>query len=463
MGTLRKLIGTKEFYKKVLWISVPIMIQNGITNFVGMLDNLMVGQIGTNQMSGVAIINQLMFVFNVCIFGGISGAGIFTSQFYGKGDNEGVGHTFRFKCYTCIFLTIAALLLFIFQGENLISLYLHEGSGVGSLADTLLYGKEYLLIMLFGLFPFAVSQLYASTLRECGETMLPMMAGVAAVFVNLGLNYILIFGHFGAPVMGSAGAAIATVISRFAEMGIIVVWSHRRTEKYPYLVGVYRRVKIPKELTGNIFIKGMPLMINEILWSTGIAFLAQCYALRGLEVVAAQNICSTIGNVFNVVYLALGSSVAIVIGQLLGAGKKEEAKEKAWQMLGFTVVLCIFIALAMALFSRAFPEIYKTEDSVKELATDMILITTAVLPFQAFTNGTYFTLRCGGKTFITFLFDSFFVWVFVAPLAFFLAKYAPFGILTVYGLVQATELIKCTIGFILVKKGSWAQNITETA
>jgi len=150
---MKKLIGTKEFYKKVLFIAIPIMIQNGITNFVGMLDNIMVGQIGTEQMSGVAIVNQLMFVFNVCIFGGISGAGIFTSQFYGKGDHEGVRNTFRFKVYTCFFMTVLAAALFGFGGEYLIGLYLHEGGEVGNLALTLNYGKEYLFLMIFGLLP----------------------------------------------------------------------------------------------------------------------------------------------------------------------------------------------------------------------------------------------------------------------------------------------------------------------
>jgi len=461
ISIMKKLIGTKDFYKKVLFIAIPIMVQNGITNFVSMLDNIMVGQIGTDQMSGVAIVNQLMFVFNICIFGGISGAGIFTAQFYGKGDQEGIRNTFRFKVYTCGILTLLAMFIFIFGDNFLISLYLHEGSEVGNLALTLSCGKEYLAIMLMGLLPFAVSQIYASTLRECGETILPMVGGVAAVFVNLILNYILIFGHFGAPRLGANGAAIATVISRFFEMGIVVIWTHVKKKKYKFITGVYRTMRIPGQLVRVILAKGSPLMANEILWAVGMATIAQCYAYRGLAVVAAQNITSTIVNVFNIVYIALGSSVSIIVGQLLGAGRKEEAKEKDAQLIAFAVVSCLLVAVLMACFSKVFPAVYNTQQQVKDLATAFILVSTLVMPLQAFTHAAYFTLRSGGKTWITFLFDSVFVWIIVVPFAYCLSRFTTLGIIMVYLLVQATEIIKCLIGFFMVKSGMWTQNMVE--
>ncbi len=458
---MRKLIGTKDFYKKILLISVPIMVQNGITNFVSMIDNIMVGQIGTDQMSGVAIVNQLMFVFNICIFGGISGAGIFTAQFYGKGDQEGIRNTFRFKAYTCLLLTALGIAIFALGGDLLISLYLHEGSDVGNLAMTLSYGKGYLYLMMLGLLPFAISQVYASTLRECGETILPMTAGIIAVLVNLIFNYILIFGKFNFPALGANGAAVATVISRFIEMLIIVIWTHKKKEKNTFIVGVYRSLRIPAELVSIILKKGFPLMINELLWAVGMAMIAQCYAYRGLAVVAAQNITSTIVNVFNIVYIALGSSVSIIIGQLLGAGKKEEAKEKDAQLIAFAVASCSLVAALMACFASVFPEVYNTEEQVKTLATSFILVSTFAMPFQAFTHASYFTLRSGGKTWITFLFDSVFVWAIVVPFAFCLSRYTGIGIVAVYLLVQATEVIKCIIGYLLIKQGSWTQNIVE--
>ena len=153
-----KFIGDKYFYRRVLFLAVPLIIQNAITSFVSFLDNIMVGQIGTEQMSGVAIVNQLMFVFNICIFGGVSGAGIFGTQFYGKGDYEGQKYAFRFKLYACMCIAAAALLLFGTCNTQLISLYLNDSGSVGDITLALKYGEEYLYIMILGLIPFALNQ-----------------------------------------------------------------------------------------------------------------------------------------------------------------------------------------------------------------------------------------------------------------------------------------------------------------
>lgn len=128
-----KLIGDKAFYRRVLFIALPMIGQNAITSFVSFLDNIMVGMIGTEQMSGVAIVNQLIFVFNICIFGGVSGAGIFGTQFFGKGDYEGQKHAFRFKVIASTILTLLALCLGIFAGTELIQLYLNDSGDVGNI------------------------------------------------------------------------------------------------------------------------------------------------------------------------------------------------------------------------------------------------------------------------------------------------------------------------------------------
>jgi len=171
--SIRKFIGTKRFYKTLLGVMIPILIQNAITNFVSLLDNVMVGRVGTEQMSGVSIVNQLLFVFYLCIFGAISGAGLFSAQFFGKRDHEGVRHTFRFKWYISLLLLGGATALLIAAGEPLIGLYLHEGGETGDLALTLHYAKQYLAISLIGLLPYTVTQVYAGTLREIGHTVPP--------------------------------------------------------------------------------------------------------------------------------------------------------------------------------------------------------------------------------------------------------------------------------------------------
>lgn len=457
----KKFIGDRDFYGYVLRLAVPMIIQNAITSFVSFLDNIMVGQIGTEQMSGVAIVNQLMFVFNICIFGAVSGAGIFGTQFYGKGDYEGQKYAYRFKIYSSALITGLAICLFVFAGDTLISLYLNDSGSVGDITLALEYGLEYLAIMVIGLVPFALAQTYISSVRECGQTFVPMIAGVAAVFTNLLLDVILIFGLFGMPALGVKGAAIATVIARFIECIIVVVWTHLHKEKNKFIVGAYNSLLIPKNIFISILKKGTPLMLNEMFWAAGVAVVAQCYAVRGLEVVAAQNISSTISNLFNVVYIQLGGCISIVVGQLLGAGKIEEAKDADNKMIFFSVACCSAVALVMILIGGYFPAIYKTEESIKELATIFIMISAAVMPLCSFCHCTYFTLRSGGKTGITFLFDSVYSWVLVIPYAYVLANYTSLSIVMVFFLVQFMEIVKAIIGFFMVRSGVWLQNIVN--
>ena len=459
---LNKFIGDKKFYGRVLKVAVPIMIQNGISNFVSLLDNIMIGQVGTEKMSGVAIVNQLMFVLYLGLFGALAGPGIYGAQFFGSGNHEGVRHSFRYKMYISLLLVFIGILVFLTCGESLMTLYLSEEVETAQSADMVLkYGHDYLLVMLIGLIPFAIEEVYASTLRECGQTKVPMVAGLVAVAVNLCLNYVLIFGKFGFPELGVTGAAIATVISRFVQAIVVIVWTHRNTIKMKFAVGLYKSLKIPEELVGKITVKGLPLMMNELLWSAGMAVLNQCYSRRGLDAVAGLNIASTFNNLFNVVFIAMGSAVAILVGQLLGAGELEEARDTDTKLITFSVGSSLLLGIVLFILARVFPELYNSEDSVKELACGFIRISAVCMPLYAFMHASYFTLRTGGKTFVTFLFDSVFLWGISIPTAFIISRFTGMEVLMMFFCIQMIDLIKCIIGFILVKKGIWLQNLVK--
>lgn len=459
MNIRKKLLGDKAFYAKVLAVTVPIMIQNGITNFVGLLDNIMVGRIGTEQMSGIAIVNQLLMVFNLAIFGAISGVGIFGAQFFGCKNHKGVQHTLRFKIYVGLGILVLGTIILMAGGDQLIQMYLHGEGNEQALQATLGYGREYLWVMLIGLPPFVLEEIYASTLREGGETKVPMIAGVVAVLVNLTLNYLLIFGKFGFPELGVVGAAIATAISRYVQMVVVIAWTHRNPEKMPFITGAYREWKVPGQLTWNIFRKGTPLMLNEILWSAGMAIMTQCYSTRGLDAVAALNISTVISNLFNVVFVAMGSAVSIIVGQLLGAGKMEEAKDTDRKLIAFAVMSCVVMGAIVFVLAPLFPKLYNTSTEVKELATVLLRVAALCMPIFGFLHTTYFTLRSGGKTIITFLFDSVFLWCVSIPVAYVLSRHSAMAIAALYLCCQMLDLIKCVIGFVLVKKGVWLNNI----
>lgn len=460
-----KLTGTRDFYKKVLSIAVPVMIQNGITNFVNMLDNIMVGRVGTDAMSGVSIVNQLIFVFILCLFGATAGIGIFTAQFAGKGDNDGIRYTLRIKLIVVIFLTIIGISLLVVKGENLIGFWLRGDSGTGSIANTLASAKSYLFMSIFQLFPLAVAMSYTGTLRETGETVLPMKAGVTAVLVNLVGNYILIYGKFGAPELGVTGAALATVISRYVEAIIVIFWTHSHSSKNRFVLGLYKSLYVPADLVQKIAIKSSPILLNEFLWSSGQTMLNQQYSLLGLDVVASLNISTTINNVFNIGLIAMGDAIAILLGQELGKKKKNRAEllEEAHQLAFCTMIICILSGIALLFISQWFPKIYNTSDTIRTLASGLICISAVCMPLYGYENSAYFTLRSGGNTWMTFVFDSLFIWIISIPVLFLLIRFTSLTVLPIFAIVQLLELLKCTLGFILVSKGVWINDLTQYA
>lgn len=458
---MKKLIGTKAFYASVLGVAFPIMIQNGISNLVGLLDNVMIGQIGTEQMSGVSIVNQLVFVYILCMFGITSGAGILGAQFYGQKNMPGVRDVLRVKLIIATIALAGVITLFLTFDTNLISLYLKSDSDANDIAATLMYGKAYLKTLMWGMPFLGIEMCYSSTLRESGETKVPMRASIASVFVNLILNYILIFGKFGAPKMGVEGAAIATNISRLIAMCYVVIWAHRHIEKNPYIDGLYKHFRVSWSIFAKIFVLALPLMLNETLWAAGNAAVNTCYSYRGLSVVAGINIQSTIYNIFNIMYIAMGDAIAIIVGQQLGAGDIDKAKDSSGKIIAMSVFFSVVGGTLMFGVSNLFPLLYNTTDEVRSIAGTVIRITACFMPIHAFLHAVYFAIRSGGKTFVTFLFDSVYLWVVAFPFAYYIAHYTGMEFKYMFISCQSIDLIKVTVGVLIYKSGIWAQNITN--
>ncbi len=454
----KKYIGDKAFYRRYIFLATPMIIQNAITNFVSFLDNIMVGQLGQEAISAVATVNQLNFVFSLAVFGAASAGSIYGAQYFGKGDHKGHMYTFRFKLYTTLLVTILGILMFKVWGSQLISLFLTESKGASpELALSL--GLKYLSIILVGLIPFAVNQAYATNIKETGQTVVPMVAGMVAVATNAILDYCLIFGFGPFPQLGVEGAAIATVIARYIEAAIVIIWAHTHADKNKYLAGAYLGFGIPRKIFNQILIKGAPLMLNEVLWAAGVSAVTQSYSIRGMNVLTALSISNTVGNLFNIVFIQLGACISIIVGQYLGAGELEEAKDADNKMIAFSVFCCTIMAVIMFAFGGLFPHIYNVEPEIRELATKFIAVAALWMPFCSFSHCSYFTLRSGGKTLVTFLFDSVFTWVVMAPLAFVLAHFTGLGIVWVYFFVQGTEIIKNIMGYFMVKSDVWLQQI----
>ena len=349
---IRSLIGDRAFYRRLFTVMLPILTQNLITNFVNLLDNVMVGQVGTEPMSGVAIVNQLLFVFNLCVFGGLAGAGIFTAQFYGKNDNRGVADTFRGKLYIALGVLAVAFTVLIGFGEELILSFIHEGQENLDMAATLTYGKDYLRVMLLQLVPFAVMQIYASTLRETGETLLPMKAGIVAVLVNLTGNYILIFGKLGAPALGVVGAAIATVLSQ----AVSAVWILR------FLTGKKTMLKLRfgnMILEPGVILPCLGLGVSSfVMVSTesilSVSFTSSLFRYGGDVAVGAMTVLTSVNQVISMPLVGICQGGQPLMSYNYGAGKLDRVKEAF--LCQFTV--CVSYATVFWVLVQLFPSFF---------------------------------------------------------------------------------------------------------
>lgn len=451
----------QSIYNVVLKLAVPMMIQSGITNAVGLVDNLMVGSLGTERMTAVSIAGQLFFVFYLAVFGGLSGPGIYGAQFYGKKNEEGVRNIVRLKCWIVMLIVFAGILTFIFFGNDLLLLYFQGDAAEIDATLTLELAHEYLMIMLIGLVPFGVTQIYSGSLRMTNESIKPMVAGIVSVVADIVFNYLLIYGKLGLPELGVRGAAIATVISRFVECGVIVIWSHKDAKKHTFLLGLYKKLTVPVSLAREVIIKGFPIFLNEFMWAGGMAFMTQSYSVRGLEIIAGSNISNSLCNLMNVVFIAMGNAVGIITGQMLGASEYERAKTDSKKLMRFTALLCAGLTLILVATAKLFPLLYNTTEDVRRIGTLFIILTALFFPVQGYLNALYFTLRSGGKTVITFLFDSIFTWVIPVPIAFVLCMYTSINIYIVFVIVQACDIVKLLYGRVLIGKGIWINNLID--
>ena len=461
MGKIKDFFTDKHFFKTVLTIALPMVIQNGVTNFVNVLDNIMVGRINSEATSGVAIVNQFMFVFYLITFGAVSAAGIFTAQYHGKGDIENVKNTFRAKLLICGAASVFGIVLFIFAGSFFINTFLTETESGIDAALTFSLGKQYLSVMLFGIVPYSLTQAYASTLRETDRAVPPMAASSAAVAINLVLNYLLIFGKLGFPALGVTGAAVATVVSRYAEFLILFIWVSATKKKSPFFKGAFKSLRVPGALFRRIVKMGFPIMANEFFWALAVTMRNQCYSTRGLEAVTAISISSTFTNLFNIVYISIGTAVAVIIGNLLGANEIEEAKKTDKKLIIFSLMSTVTVSVILASLSTVFPRFYNTTEGVSSLTTYMLVVYAVCMPFDAYANCAYFTLRSGGKIFTTVLFDSVFSWTVVMPICIILSRFTNVNIHILFAVGQGTDMLKALLGYLILRRGTWAVRLVK--
>ena len=453
---LRAYLPDKRFFRLVLSIALPMMIQNTFTNLISLVNNVTVGGLGTEQLAGVAVANQLVSIYIMCIWGTMSGAEIFGAQFHGNKDMDNLRNTFRFMILMALLVSAVSAVIFLVFGEPLVRLYIYSDAQGSDTVLALREGTRYLRLLIISFLPLGLNMGYTSILRVNDENMVPMYSSMVGVVSSLAINFLLI------PRLGIVGAAIATIASRTIEALINIIWCHTHPDRMPFLKGAFKTLKVPGKLAKQILVTGLPLIANETIWQIGVATITQCYSYRGLSSVAAVNIATTVQMLTSVSIFALGAAIGVVMGNLLGAGDKTGAEEASKKLLGFSVIVGLGVGLLLLILGPLVPVFYpKLSSEVHNIAKWLIWGEAFNAVLNSFYNAAYYIIRSGGKTVTTFIFDSGFIWGVSVVAAVIIAYFTSIPIIPFYWIEKVLDILKCIIVYILVKKGSWIQVLSK--
>ena len=441
----------RKFQKTVLMIAVPLMLQQLIVSSVNLIDNLMVGQLGDMALSGVSMANRFYMIVWAGVNGMIASSVIYLSQYNGANDTNHMKQSFRFMIVSSYILCIALFIIAFFFPEMVIAFFIKD-------VEVIRLGSAYLKIAAISYLPSVISLCIASAFRALGETKKPLYISVISVLANAVFNYLLIFGVFGFPKLGVVGAAIATLIARSVE-ALIYLWMLKVSDM-PFKTKVSNIFTFDFELAKRITIRAFPLCVNEIMWSFGMSTLVRSYSHRGLVVNTAYSMSSTISDLFFVLFGGMATASTVLIGTPLGANKLEEAKENAYKLLGFSLILAGVILVLMFATSYVAPYFYNVSMEAKHLSANFLRIMALFFVLYMFNTSIYFILRAGGDTKSTLFMDSGFMWMLNIPLVILLAYHTNLHVLIVYAIGQSTDVLKACVSYYLLKKEKWVKNLT---
>lgn len=447
----KRFLAPREFYKNVLTVAIPFMLQQLITSSLNLVDNLMVGQLGGIALGGVAITNRFFMIAIFASFGVTGAASIFIAQYFGAKDEENIKQAFRYSITSVYLVLIPFILLGLFVPETVLGFFSQDPAILNA-------GGEYIRIVAFAFIPLGLTFTLASAMRSIGETKIPLYISILAVSLNAFLNYALIFGHFGFPELGIAGAAYATVISRTCELIAMLV--SLKVKHFSFSTKVSQIFKISPYNLKNITVKALPLTINEFLWAGGMATLFRLYATRGSEVISGLSIASTTADLFFVLFGGMAVATTVMISQPLGANELEEARNRGYYMLGFSAILALCLGSLMFIASTIVPQFYNVTLIERTIATSILRIMSIMFVIYMSTAECYFILRAGGDMKSTLIMDSVFMWMVNVPVVYLVATFTTWPILLVYLAGQSTDFLKLVLSYALVKKEKWVKNLT---
>ena len=448
--TKKSLFGGPAFVRSLLAIAVPMMLQQLITSFVNLLDNLMVGQLGTYAISGVATVNRFFLIGSFAIIGVSTASSIFIAQFYGSRNQEAMQQSYRYAIIASLLSFLPFLVAAFAIPRTIIRFFNNDPELVDAAMD-------YIYVAALTFIPQAISMATTSAMRAVGETKLPLKVSVIAVITNGVANYILIFGHFGVPALGILGAALGTLIARLVELALLLIALYRTY--FPFNTKVREIFSIPRRLVSSITKKSLPLMLNEIGYAAGLALLYKFYGTRGAEVQTAISISGTTADLFFVLFGGMAAATAVFVSQPLGRNEIEEAETNAFRILRFSVFMAILFGVIMFILSWVTPNFYVVDESIKNMAAFFIRVQASFLWVYMINTESYFILRAGGDMKRTLILDSGFMMLINIPTVALIAYLTSWPAIWIYLAGQFTDILKIFFSTSLVRRRSWLKNL----
>lgn len=450
---LLRLKENKTFYLKVLALAIPFMLQQLITSSVNLLDTLMVGQLGDAAIAGVAAANRYYMIANFGLFGVGGAVSIYLAQYFGAKDEEHMRQTFRYAILSAYVIVTPFVVLGLLFPDTILGFFTKDAAVIEQ-------GSTYLRLALLTYIPMALSITIGNSMRSLGETKVPLYASITAILTNAVFNYALIFGHFGLPRWGVAGAAVATIIARVVEVVIFLVILNRR--HFVFNTHIRDLFKISGKLSRVITVKAIPLTTNEILWSSGMATLFMFYSTRGTEVMAGMSISGSVADLFFTLFGGMAVATTVMISQELGANHLDEARTNAYKLMRFSIMLAVGLGLLMFASSYIATGFFNVSDYSKQTAQNFLRIQSFMFWIYMTNAQCFFILRAGGDTRSTLAMDAVFMWLVNIPAVGIVAYLTDWNVFGLYLVGQSTDFIKLAFAYGLVRREKWVKNLTHS-
>ncbi|ELC8350801.1 MAG: MATE family efflux transporter [Clostridium perfringens] len=443
----------KRFYRLLFSIALPIAVQNLITFMVSMVDTLMVGALGEIQLSAVSIANNLFFVLTILMFGLAGGSNIMISQYWGKGNVKTIHKILAIMYRVCLLITGIFIFIALFLPKYFMGIFTTDKAVID-------FGASYLRIVCIGYLFYSITNCTIMMLRSVKTVSISIIVYTASLVVNSILNWIFIFGNLGAPELGIRGAAIATVCARITEFSIVLVFMFIYERKIG--LKIEHLLKLDKEILKDYVGLCTPVLCNELLWAIGASMISVIVGRMGTEVVAANSINGVAHQFVTVFIFGMSNATAVIIGNTIGEGKKEKAKEYAYSIGIFSVVMGCISGLMILLIKPFVVNFYNVSYSTKLIAMEIMTVTSGIIVFQSLaSNFMMGVLRGGGDAKFVLINDLIFMWLVAIPGGFFVAFVLELPVALVFLVIKCDEILKSLTSVYRVISGKWVNDVTK--